>query len=243
MTEQLHLPPIYKAIILAESGEDARAHAGRLAAAGGEAGLFVWRPAETIIEWAILLRPEEDAAKILPVVLVASLALLDAVGTAGPPAVASDLVWPAGLRINSGLAGGIALDLAPGESPEWAVVSAILRKTGDPGAEGGERPDVTSLSDEGFAHMADRNLLEAFARHFLVWMDRWEDQGLPAIARHWLHRATADGGDTVLMAGAELVAGTILDLDESGGLVLDTAAGRRILSLEAGRLASNPLEH
>lgn len=242
MTAALNLPPLYEAVILDETGGDARAHAARLAAEGGEAGLFVWRPAADRIDCAVLLRPEEDRTQVMPVVLVASLALLDAVGAAGPAAVASDLVWPAGLRINSGLAGGVSLDLGTGDSPEWAVVSVVLRKTGEPGAEGGERPDVTALANEGFADMADRDLVEAFARHFLVWMDRWEEQGLAPIARHWLHRATADGGDTVLMIGEELIAGAILDLDESGGLVLGTAKGRRVLPLEPGLLARNPAD-
>ena len=227
-------------MILEQAGGDARVHAARLAADGGEAGLFVWRPAADRIDCAVLLRPEEDSAEIMPVVLVASLALLDAVGTAGPAAVASDLVWPAGLRINSGLAGGIALDLGPGDSPDWAVLTATLRKTGESGAEGGERPDVTSLREEGFADVEDRDLVEAFARHVLVWMDRWEEQGLAPVARHWLHRARAHGADTVLMIGAELIAGSILDLDESGGLVLDTAKGRRVLPLEPGLLAGDP---
>ena len=242
MTAALNLPPLYDAVILDEPGADARAHAAGMAAGGGDAGLFVWRPAADRIDCAVLLRPEEDRAQVMPVVLVASLAILDAVGTAGPPAVASDLVWPAGLRINSGLVGGAALELGPGDSPEWAVVSVVLRKTGEPGAEGGERPESTSLHDEGFADMADRDLVEAFARHFLVWMDRWEEQGLAPIARHWLHRATAHGADTVLMVGAELIAGSILDLDESGGLVLDTAQGRRALPLEPGLVARNPAD-
>ena len=242
MTAALNLPPLYEAVILSEPGGDARAHAARLAADGGESGLFVWRPAAERIDCAVVLRPEEDVAQVMPVVLVASLALLDAVGTAGPAAVASDLVWPAGLRVNSGLAGGIALDLGPGDSPGWAVVSATLRKTGEPGAEGGERPGVTALGDEGFADMADRDLVEAFARHFLVWMDRWEEQGLAPISRHWLHRATSGGADTVLMIGEELIAGSILDLDDSGGLVLDTAKGRRLLPLEPGLLARNPAD-
>lgn len=237
MTENLNLPPLYDAVVLADAAADPAAYARAAGGAGAEAGLFAWRPAADRIEFAVLLRPEEDATRVMPVVLVASLALLDAVGSAGPAAVVSDLVWPAGLRINSGMAGGIALDLGPGDVPGWAVVSAMLRKTGEPGAEGGERPDVTSLHAEGFAAMEDRALVEAFARHFLVWMDRWQEGGLAPVARHWLYRATANGADTVLMAGAELIAGTILDLDDSGGLVLDTAAGRRTLPLEAFLLA------
>jgi biotin-(acetyl-CoA carboxylase) ligase len=233
MSAEMNLPPLYDAVVLEDRSADPAAYARAAGAAGAEAGLFVWRPAADRIELAILLRPEEDAAAVRPVVLVASLALLDAVGSAGPAAVVSDLVWPGGLRINSGMAGGIGLHLGPGDIPAWAVVSATLRKTGEPGAEGGERPDVTSLHAEGFAGVEDRALVEAFARHFLVWMDRWQEGGLAPVARHWLYRATANGADTVLMIGAELIAGTIEDLDDSGGLVLDTAAGRRTLSLES----------
>jgi biotin-(acetyl-CoA carboxylase) ligase len=239
MMAELNLPPLYVAVILNDSGADARAHATRLAAEGGEAGLFVWRPAADRIDCAIVLRPEEAGAQVMPVVLVASLALLDAVGSAGPAAVGADLVWPAALRVNSGLCGGIALDLGPGDDPEWAVVSVILRKTGAPGAEGDERPDLTALFNEGFADMADRDLVEAFARHFLVWMDRWREQGLAPVARRWLHCARSMGEDTVLMIGNELIAGAIEGLDDAGGLILDTAGGRRVLPLEPGLLSRN----
>ena len=176
-------------LILTESGADARAHAVSLAVGGGEAGLFVWRPAAERIDCAVVLRPEETREQIMPVVLVASLALLDAVGSAGPAAVAADLVWPAGLRINSGLCGGIALDLGPGDNPEWAVVSAVLRKTGEPGAEGGERPDETALYNEGFADMADRDLIDSLLK------DRNLEKK-PDFYRHsryWLYRSAGSG--------------------------------------------------
>ena len=90
--------------------------------------------------------------------------------------------------------------------------------------------------------MADRDLVEAFARHFLVWMDRWDEQGLGPIARHWLPCARSNGVDTVLMIGEELIAGSIEDLDDAGGLVLDTAGGRRVLLLEPGLLSRIPAE-
>jgi biotin-(acetyl-CoA carboxylase) ligase len=240
MTVELNLPPLFETVILTDASVNARAHAARLAADGGEAGLFVWRPAADCIDCAILLRPEEARAQVMPVVLVASLALLDGLGSAGPAAVGADLVWPAGLRVNSGLCGGIALGLGPGDKPEWAVVVVDLRKSSTPGIEGGERPDVTTLHNEGFADMADRDLVEAFARHFLVWMDRWEEQGLAPIARHWLHCARSVSKDTVLMIGDELIAGTIEGLDDIGGLSLDTANGRRILPLEPDLLVRSP---
>lgn len=218
-------------------GEEPHAHASRLAADGAEAGLFVWRASSTRLDWAVLLRPDGGKDEILPVVLVASLALLDALGAAGPPAVACDLVWPSGIRINRGVVGGVGVTLAPGEVSEWAVLTATLRKRGEEGIEAGDRPDLTSLADEGFADVADRAILEAFARYFLVWMDRWEESGLAAIAPHWLQRARAEGQETVVMVGAELVAGEIGDLDERGSLVLETDSGKRILTLRTDSLA------
>ena len=248
MTAELNLPPLYQGVVLDKPGADAdsRSHARAMAAAGAAAGTFVWAAREDRLDCAVVLAPEEPAVAILPIVLVGALALSDAVGAVGPPAVGSDLVWPADLRVNGGRVGGLSLDLADpaggSEAPAWAVLSAAIRMAPEPGVEGGERPDATCLHDEGFAGVGARALAESFARQFLTWMDRWEDQGLPPIARHWLHRARSDGADTVLMIGEELVAGSIEDIDGSGGLVLDTAGGRRVLPLEPQLLARNPLD-
>ena len=242
MTDELDLPPVYEAVTLDAGGEDPRAHARRLAAAGGEAGLFVWRPSAARLDCAVVLRPQDAADGLLPVALVAAVAMLDALGRAGPAAVAADLVWPATIRINGGAVGGIALDLGPGEAPEWMVVSAALRRAGIPDIEAGERPDLTSLAEEGFGAVSDRAILEAFARYFLVWMDRWEEGGFSAVAPHWLQRARSAGGDTVIEYGGELVAGGIEGLDDSGALLLD-AAQRPRLALEAQLLAPDPAKN
>ena len=237
MKEELALPPLYRAVVLDRNGDDARSHAVRLAGGGAEAGTFVWRPGGGRLDCAVLLRPDEPGERVLPAVLAAALALSDAIGAVGPPGVMLDLVWPGAIRVNGGLAGGVTVDLAPGggmqDVPDWAVVAVDTRIEPDPGVEGGERPDETCLQAEGFAAGDARPLAEAFARHLLVWMDRWQEEGLPPIARQWLGRATARGRDTVLLLGAELIAGAVEGLDEAGGLRLETAAGPRTLSLAA----------
>lgn len=237
MTEALSLPPLYRGLVLEGAAGGARAEACRMAAAGAEAATLLWRPDADRLDCAVVLRPEEKAAQVLPVVLVAALALSDAIGTVGPPAVATDLVWPASVRVNGGLVGGVTVDLDAGvglqDVPAWAVVAAEIRIAPEAGIEGGERPDVTCLVAEGFAGVGARPLAEAFARHLLVWMDRWEEQDLAPIARHWLHRATARHRDTVLMLGPELIAGTVESLDDAGSLHLETAAGRRVLTLDS----------
>jgi biotin-(acetyl-CoA carboxylase) ligase len=234
---ELTLPPLYRAEIVAGEEVDARARACRLAREGADAATFVWRPDPDRLDCAVVLRPEKAGERVLPVALVAALALSDALGAVGPPAIATDLVWPGSVRVNGGLAGGIAVDLEPGagmrDIPGWAVVAADLRIAAEAGVEGGERPNATCLEAEGFAGVGARELAEAFARHLLVWMDRWDEQGLAPISRHWLHRATARHADTVLLLGDELIAGTVDRLDEAGGLHLETSAGPRHLTLES----------
>lgn len=242
MTVSLNLPPIYEPVILGGDDSDPRTHAIGQAEMGAEAGLFVWRPSADRIDCAILLRPEEEVAGVLPVVLVASMAMLEALGAAGPAAVACDLQWPATVRINGGSVGSVALDLAPGAEPEWAVLSMAVRKTGERDVEPGERPDMTSLTDEGFGNMSDAALLEAFSRFLLVWMDRWEEGGMAAIAPHWLQCARAQGGDAVLAIGPDLLAGRIDGLDDMGGLMLETSSGPRIVALNAAWLGRKAAE-
>ncbi len=235
MNATLSLPPLYRPVILAGGGADALAHAHELAGNGAEAGVFAWRPDRDRLDCAVVLRPDDPKQQVRPVVLAAALALSDAIGSVGPPAVATDLVWPGTVRVNRGVVGGVAVELGPSagphDVPEWALLGADVRIAAEPGIEGGERLDVTSLAAEGFGAVAASALAESFARYLLVWTDRWQDGGLPALARHWLHRATAQGRDTVLMIGDALLAGTIECLDESGGLVLETSDGRRTLSL------------
>jgi len=237
MTAELTLPPLYRGIVLGDGEPGARSRARALAAEGAEAGTLVWRPDADRLDCAVVLRPEEEGKKVLPVVLVGALALSDAIGAVGPPAVASDLVWPGGVGVNGGLVGGIGVDLETGAGlrrvPDWAVVAVDVRIAKERGIEGGERPDITSLEAEGFADVTAQALTEAFARYFLVWMDRWQEQGLAPILRHWLHRATARQRDTVLLLGGELIAGTVEALDEAGCLHLGTRQGKRRLTLES----------
>lgn len=44
------------------------------------------------------------------------------------------------------------------------------------------------------------------------------------------------------MIGEEHIVGSIENFDDSGGLLLDSAKGRRVLALEPGMLAKNPAD-
>lgn len=228
------LPPLYTLVAL-EGDEGAREHACLLAAEGVEAGHFVWAAREDRFDCAVVLRPDDSPDKARPAVLVAALALFDAVGVVAPAGLNADLAWPGLLRVNGGVAGGITLRAGPVADEdgvlEWLVVAARLRMDIEGGQESGDRPDITWLRQEGCAEVETHVLAEAFGRYFLSWMDRWENDGFEPVARSWMNRATTNSGDAVLTLGSELIAGTIEGLDDAGGLILDTSSGQRILSL------------
>lgn len=235
MTAALSLPPLYIPVV-GLAGEDACERARRLAEDGAEAGTFVFADRVDRLDCAVLLRPDEtiDAARLA--VLVGALALCDAVGATVPAGTDADLVWPAVLRVNGGVAGGLSLDVGPLEdrSPAWLVLAAGIHLAPETDEEGGERPEITCLWQEGCADVTARDLAEGFARYLLNWMDRWQDDGFAAIARHWTQRATMHGKDTVIRLEGETVAGRVDGLDPAGGLILDTDAGRRVLGLAEG---------
>ncbi len=228
------LPPLYTLVALEDADRSAREHACMLAAQGAEAGHFVWAAREDRFDCAVVLRPDDPPDKANPAVLVAGLALFDAVGVVAPAGLDADLAWPALLRVNGGVAGGITLRAGPVAEDgtlEWLVAAARLRMDMEGGQESGDRPGITWLRQEGCAEVATHTLAEAFARYFLSWMDRWENDGLEPVARNWMNRATTNSSDAVLTLGGELIAGTIEGLDDAGGLILDTSSGQRVLPL------------
>ena len=235
MTGKLALPPLYEPVTLPASAADAPAYALKLAVSGAQAGVFVWSDRDDMLDCALVLRPEISAAAVRPVILVAALALSDAIGSVAEGAVPSELIWPGEIRLNRGTVAGVSLDLADTkedtQTPSWAVVSMAVRIAGRQGEEGGERMDQTSLRQEGLGDITSRMLAEAFGRYFLSWMDQWENGGFAPIARNWMDRATSTGKDAVMMIGGELIAGSVEEIDELGGLVLETRQGRRVFHL------------
>lgn len=232
--ETLNLPPVFDPVVLAAEEGDAASHARALGRAGTPEGAFVLAAREDNFDCAILLRPEDSLEDSVPVVLVAAMALSDALGAAASTYLITGLVWPGGVSVNGASVGGVSVDYDMpdgGGAPDWLAVSAFVRLRPEAGEEGGERLDTTCLQLEGQGEVTAAALAGAYARHFLSWMDLWEERGTEYAARHWLQRATASGADTVLMIRGELIAGTVQGLDGKGNLALDTSAGERTLQL------------
>jgi hypothetical protein len=73
--------------------------------------------------------------------------------------------------------------------------------------EPGLRPLVSALEQEGFDELGSGRLVESFARHFMVGLDAWQEQGFDAVAKSYLsylpresgvRREIAENGDLLI---------------------------------------------
>jgi Biotin/lipoate A/B protein ligase family len=186
----LILPPPYSLVTLRESG-DAHAHACRIAGEAG-AGTLVWARRFDLIEFAVVLEPEEPLRSARRAFYCGMNALADAISVHGPPEREVTFAWPDTVLFNGARVGGGRLGWPNGcredEVPGWLVFSAMLTAAwvgaGDPGL----RPDATSLEEEGFETADGPALIEAFARYLMLAFDTLGGQGFDPIASNYLGR-------------------------------------------------------
>ena len=210
------LPPGYRLVVLRER-EDAFRHASDLAAKAG-AGTLVWVRRFDLLEFAVVLEPEEPLASARRGFFAGMNALADAVGSACPPDKPVEFEWPGTLLFDGARLGGARLAWPPAcgeeETPDWLVFGAMLLASkhdcGDPGLT----PDSTSLEDEDceFSHEA---LIESFARNLMRAFHMWNEQGFAPLAADYVSR---------LSSPSAKVGATIA---ENGDLLLSRAGSAR----------------
>jgi hypothetical protein len=124
-------------------------------------------------------------------------ALADALAAHAPPEKPMGIDWPDGIRVDGGLVGGGRLAWAEGpedESPEWLVFGAMIRTVAMGEGEPGLRPLSAALEEEGFDELGSGRLVESFARHFMVTIDAWQEQGFDAISKAYLQYLARESG-------------------------------------------------
>ena len=198
----LALPPPFRLVVLREVG-DAFAHATQHAAELG-AGTLVFVGRFDMAEFAVVLEPEQPFAAARLAFYAGMLALMDAVAALAPPEKPMAIVWPDAIEIDRGLIGGGRLGWPTGcredAVPDWLVFGATLRTVWLGRDEAGLRPMSTALAEEGFGDVDSGDLAEGFARHLMMALDRWQEEGFAPIARDYLSRLARDAarglGDT-----------------------------------------------
>jgi Biotin/lipoate A/B protein ligase family len=151
---------------------------------------MVWVRRFDLIEFAVVLEPEEPLASARRAFYCAMNALADALSSHAPPEREVTFVWPDTLLFNGARIGGGRLGWPKGcsdsQTPEWLVFSAMISAAwvgvGDPGT----RPDATSLEEEGFE--TGPALVETFARYLMLSFSTLSEQGFDAVAKAYLER-------------------------------------------------------
>lgn len=201
------------------------------AAMGCEAGLIVYNLAASDLRAAIVLVPEvplEDAMAMLP---ACGVGFQNALGALAPPEVAVHLDWQGGIRINAAMCGRLRAACSTEEVtqvPDWLIIGLevpLWPASDDPG----NSPDQTALYSEGCADVDAVQLLESWARHTLVWINRWADEGAAPLHSEWRGLAQ-DIGEDIAMNGTT---GTFVGVDERFGMLLRTGETTHLIPLSS----------
>jgi hypothetical protein len=185
---RLTLPPAFSQMEAAP-GEDAFAAACRLAQDVG-AGAFVVGERDDVIDFAVVLEPEEPLTSARRALFAGMLALAEAVGSTGPSEMPVTMIWPYTLLYDGARLGGGRIgwprDCAEEATPDWlafgAMVIASKAHAGDPGLT----PGSTSIEEESFAPGSRELILESFARNFMKAFEIWSEDGFDAVGSRFL---------------------------------------------------------
>jgi biotin-(acetyl-CoA carboxylase) ligase len=152
--------------------------------------------------------------------------------------VAVTFGWPDRIEVNGGVVGGVRLAIAPTPTPsavpQWMVVGFGVAVRG-PWADDGEPGDDlyrTTLAEEGCGDIQTVDLLEAFGRHFLAWINRWQEDGVGPVRQAWMARATGLGKPIVIDALGQKRSGTFSGLTDSGAIRLVKDGATQTISLD-----------
>ncbi|WP_101068629.1 biotin/lipoate--protein ligase family protein [Roseovarius salinarum] len=212
-----------------EGGIDPFEKACAMAALGCDAGRIVYDITADRLAAALVVAPEVPLEAAMAVLPACGIGFQNALGALGPPEVAVHLEWDGGIRVNGGACGrlrAMADTSDPRAEPSWLVIGLdvpLMQLAARPG----DRPDQTALYEEGCADVDPVALLESWARHTLVWINRWEDAGARALQSEW--RGLVDTiGEDVTRNG---LTGTFLGVDENFGMLLRAGEATHLVPL------------
>lgn len=233
------LPPAYRLVAL-DSVVSSNEEAKKLAAAGAEDGTLIWAREQTggkgrqgrawtsprgNLYLSLILRPDCPAKQAAQLGFAAALALGDAIGSVAPPLIEVTYKWPNDVLANGRKVAGILLEAQSDNEGgvEWLVLGLGANVKSFP-----RDSDLaaTSLHFEGCAaSVTETDLLQAFARHFLSWVNLWLEEGFEPLRKAWMRHAEGKGEIVRARLPRETLEGRFLDLDSEGHLLLDTGEG------------------
>ena len=159
---------------------------------------------------------------------VAALAIYDALGTLSEPGHQIHLKWPNDVLLQDKKVAGLLLESeSTGDGTlEWVIIGMGLNIALYP--EDTTFP-ATSLRSEHWPTTVEE-ALQAYARSFLGWANRWVEDGFAPIRKAWLVRAAGRGEPIEVRLENQTLKGIFKDMDETGALILDQDGKTRLIT-------------
>lgn len=193
----LDLPPGYTLVALREHG-DAFVHGCAIAAESG-AGTLVWVRRYDLVEFAVILEPDEPLRTARRAFFAGINAAADAITVHAPPERLVSFAWPDTILFDGGVLGGARLgwpaDCNERAVPDWLVFGVILRAADMAQIGEIEAARGVALINEGFEMVETEAIIGSFARHLMSAVDRWKEQGFDPIATDYLERLVRSNPD------------------------------------------------
>ncbi|MCP4329960.1 MAG: hypothetical protein GY791_16150 [Alphaproteobacteria bacterium] len=234
MIDSLTLPPLYRLVRIA-SDDSAMQCAIALAKDGADPATLAWSDRADCLDCAIVLTPTEPWARAAPVMFSGALGMGDALASILPPGVEVGFGWPGDIHVNERRAASIELrapeNITAEDIPEWLVLGAGLSITGQPQSSKRDSIPQTTLSYENCVDVTAAAALESFSRHFLAWVNRWQDDGFAPLRAAWLARIKGGGKSISVALAGQTVMGEFLDVTADGDLRMATESGLRDILL------------
>ncbi len=200
---------------------------------GMDPGLVVWSQAETHLRLAVLFAPERPLDAAMGGLFALALGFADALGALGPPELTVHTVWPNRFKVNAALCGHLRAAASTRDAKaeaDWLVVGIEVPILFVSAREPGETPDETTLSEEGCADLVVARLIESVSRHMLLWLSRFEAEGLAPLHKTWTQKCDTLGQEvTAPLPGVGT--GLFMGLDEMGNMLFRDSTGTRALPL------------
>ena len=228
------LPPLLKSEVVKDD-QDPFSKA-IVAATAGDIGTVFYSPKNDFLNFAVTLGPEIEREKALQVHYVMMLGCSDALGALAPPEIDISHLWPNLIFLNRGLMGKILLMDPGGEKnkiPSWLVSGVQMRLKVETKFLD-ERLEGTSLEDEGGSYLSRIRLIEAISRHFLVWLNTWQEEGFKPIHQKWMERVEKKISLPNLPDGSQQ---EWVGLDENGLAIFKKDEKHNLFSLEKANIS------
>ncbi len=231
----IDFPPLFKG--QAVSGNtDPFDKACALAAIGCDAGILVHNVSPDTLRAAIVFAPETPLEQAMWVMCTAGVGFQNALGALAPPEVSVHLLWAGGLQVNGGNCGRLraaASSNDPKAEPDWLVIGLELDLIPKSDVPAGNTPDQTTLYQEGCGDVSPNHLLESWARHTLVWINRHSSDGAEPLHAEWRGLVVGLGENICINHENSEVTGKFLGVDENFGMLIRDGETSRVIPLSS----------